>query len=58
MRVRDGKGILTNYGEGSGGHKKRVGAQVKYYPCETGGGGDGKSCSHAEGRWGAEKALG
>ena len=54
MRVRDGKGILTNYGEGSGGYKKGAAAQVKFYPCEKGGRGR-KSCSHAEGRWGQKK---
>ena len=50
-RVRDwslitGRGGLQN---GRGGH-------VKFYPYEKGGGGGGKSFSHAE--WGAQQVLG
>ena len=37
--ISDGKGLVTNYGEGGGGH-------VKFYPYKRGGGG---SFSHAEG---------
>ena len=49
------KGVVTNNGKGGGLQNGRGGGQVKFYPCEKGGG--GKCFSHAEGG-GAHNVLG